>query len=93
MYASQAPNSEYHTLTELCQRKEQLREKMASDSKRIHSLWSKLTQPPKTNGSSSQRLSSIINTGGSILDGLILGWKLYRKFGKKGSIRIFGKRI
>ena len=26
-------------------------------------------------------------------DGLILGWKLYRKFGKKGSIRIFGRRF
>ena len=35
----------------------------------------------------------MITTGGGILDGLILGWKLYRKFGKKGSIRIFGRRF
>lgn len=93
MTTSQNQSQEYHTLTELRQRKAQLLDDLAKDDKRIRSLWTKLCYRPKADASPSQRLTSMISTGGSILDGLILGWKLYRKFGKKGPIRIFGKRI
>ena len=68
-------------------------EDIAKDDKRVKALWAQLFYRPKTNDTPSQRITNMITTGGGILDGLILGWKLYRKFGKKGSIRIFGRRF
>lgn len=93
MTTNQTPSPEYHTLTELRQRKAQLLEDIAKDDKRVKALWAQLFYRPKTTGTPSQRITNMITTGGGILDGLILGWKLYRKFGKKGSIRIFGRRF
>lgn len=93
MTTNQTPSPEYHTLTELRQRKTQLLDDIAKDDKRIKALWSQLFYRPMTTGTPSQRITNMITTGGGILDGLILGWKLYRKFGKKGSIRIFGRRF
>lgn len=93
MTTNQNQSTDYHTLTELRQRKAQLLEDIAKDDKRIKALWAQLFYRPKTNDTPSQRITNMITTGGGILDGLILGWKLYRKFGKKGSIRIFGRRF
>lgn len=93
MTTNQNQSTDYHTLTELRQRKAQLLEDIAKDDKRVKALWAQLFYRPKTNDTPSQRITNMITTGGGILDGLILGWKLYRKFGKKGSIRIFGRRF
>lgn len=87
-------SSDYHTLTELRQRKAQLLSDIAQDDKKIKTLWTQLFYRPKPTGTPSQRLTSLVGTGGSILDGLILGWKLYRRFGgKKLSFSLFGKRF
>ena len=84
MTTNQNQSTDYHTLTELRQRKAQLLEDIAKDDKRVKALWAQLFYRPKTNDTPSQRITNMITTGGGILDGLILGWKLYRKFGKKG---------
>lgn len=84
--------SPYRTLDDLRQRKAQLASDIAQDDKRIKALWNTLFHAPKPAATPSQRFTGMINTGAGILDGLILGWKLYRKFGKKGSTGFFGKR-
>ena len=93
MTTAQTHNPDYQTLTELRQRNAQLLSDIAQDDKRIKALWSQLFYRPKAEGSPSQRLTSLLSTGGGILDGLILGWKLYRRFGKKGSFSLFGRRF
>jgi hypothetical protein len=53
-------------------------------------LWNDLFHNPDiTDSNPSKRVNGLINTGVGLLDGLILGWKLYRKF--NGS-RLFRKR-
>ena len=52
------------------------------DEVRIGKLWSDLfhkedRHTPKT---PVQRMINMVNIGSGVLDGLILGWKLYRKF-------------
>ena len=71
MTTNQTPSPEYHTLTELRQRKTQLLDDIAKDDKRIKALWSQLFYRPKTTGTPSQRITNMITTGGGILDGLI----------------------
>ena len=39
-----------------------------------------------------KRFSGLINTGAGVLDGLILGWKLYRKFGGMKTSRSSDKK-
>ena len=62
--------------------KDELRQSIHDDEKRIGKLWSDLfhkedRHTPKT---PVQRMINMVNIGSGVLDGLILGWKLYRKF-------------
>lgn len=80
------------SLADIRARKEQLQNEIYADEEKIASLWSELfykkeTQEPAT---PVQRMSNMINMGAGVIDGVILGWKIYRKF--KGSRSIFKKR-
>ena len=50
------------------------------------------TDITKDRNTPTQRFSGAISTGAGILDGLILGWKLYRKFSGRQPGNILGKR-
>ena len=74
-------DSEYKSLNDIRLRKAQLLTDLTKDSNKIADLWNQLMHKPKNKNTPTQRFSGLINTGASVLDGLILGWKLYRKFG------------
>ncbi len=74
---------EYRSLDDIRLRKAQLRTDLTKDSNKIAGLWNELMHKPKDKNTPTQRFSGTISTGASVLDGLILGWKLYRKFGGK----------
>lgn len=70
------------TLEEIERYKDEVRQSIHDDEKRIGKLWSDLfhkedRHPPKT---PVQRMINMVNIGSGVIDGLILGWKLYRKF-------------
>ena len=73
------------SLEDLQARRDLLREEIIKDDEQIKALWNDLFHKPAMLASSSpsKRLAGILSTGAGVLDGVILGWKLYRKFKKK----------
>lgn len=86
----------YHSLEEIRAKKESLRDSIREDDRQIQALWHSLFQKPDmlTAATPSKRLSSLFSTGAGIFDGLLLGWKLYRKFSGKptSTFSLFSKR-
>lgn len=71
----------YRSLDEIRLRKAQLLTDIAKDSNHVEKLWNRLFHKQNSGKQTpSRRLSSLVSTGGSVLDSAILGWKLYRKF-------------
>ncbi|KXB84726.1 hypothetical protein HMPREF3034_00644 [Prevotella sp. DNF00663] len=87
MYTDQPnqPIESFRSLSDIRLRKEVLLSEIQHDDKRIKTLWTDLFHAPKDMVSStpSKRFSGFMNTGAGLLDGIILGWKLYQKFKKK----------
>ncbi|MCR5078014.1 MAG: hypothetical protein K6A82_08275 [Prevotella sp.] len=82
----------YRSLNEIRLRKAQLRTDILKDNNKLTGLWNELMHKPKDNTTPTQRFSGALSTGAGILDGLILGWKLYRKFGGSKQVGLFGKK-
>lgn len=74
--------STYNTLEEIRLRKNSLKSDIAANEKNIVKIWRSMFNydKPKSYQSPSRRLAGIISTGAGLLDGVLLGWKLYRKF-------------
>ena len=75
--------TEYKSLNDIRTRKEMLRNAISKDDEKIRTLWNELFKPTEIfdkNTAPSKRISRILNTGATVIDGAILGWKLYRKF-------------
>jgi hypothetical protein len=73
--------SDYKSLSQIRARKEVLLEEIQKEDKKIKELWESLFyHEDLLSASPTKRISGLLNTGASIIDGLILGWKLYRKF-------------
>lgn len=78
--------TQYKSLEEIRLRKDALLKDIRNDDKKIHQLWSSLFHRPDAlsgHATPSKRLNSLMSLGAGALDGLVLGWKLYRKFKKK----------
>jgi len=73
----------YTSLTAIQRRKEQLRKQIQKDDTQIQTMWKSLFSKSDS-PSKGMRVSGLMSTGAGVLDAIILGWKLYRKFkGKK----------
>ncbi len=75
--------SSYQSIEEIKMRKAELLKDIEADSAKIDEKWHSLFQKPKALSKSatpSQRISGLITSGASVLDGILLAWKLYRKF-------------
>ena len=79
----------YRSLEEIRQRKLALLNDIQADDRRIQSLWTSLFHKPEAlyAPTPSKRLSGLVSTGAGIIDGILLGWKLYRKFNKGRGFR------
>ncbi|SES96182.1 hypothetical protein [Prevotella sp. kh1p2] len=81
----ETPITPYKNLHEIRLRKALLLADIQKDDQKIRSLWSNLFHQPvafKSASTPSRRFNSLMNTGAGVLDGVILAWKLYRKFKK-----------
>lgn len=83
----------YKSLNDIRLRKAQLRSDIIKDSNKIAGLWNELVHKPKDNSTPMKRFSGMITTGAGVLDGAILGWKLYRKLGGKQPSPLKGLKI
>lgn len=85
MAESYTSTTSYKNIEEIQARKALLLKDIQKDGEKIdlqwHSLFRKPTALAKT-ATPSQRIGSILSSGAGVLDGLILAWKLYRKFKK-----------
>ena len=83
----------FNSLADIRAYKEELRQKIEQDENEIGRLWGTLFHPeePETR-TRAQKWMHLYNVGTSMFDGVMLGWKLYRKFGGGKGISIFGKR-
>ena len=74
----------YTTLRSIGDRKAQLLKEIRKDSDQINQLRQQLFSKPKMPAKRSGFMpSKLMGTGASVLDGLLLAWKLYRKFKRK----------
>lgn len=79
----------YRSLTQIRARKEALKKQIEEEDAKIKTLWDKLFRPnEQADTSPSKRFTDVLNTGAGVLDALILGWKLYRKFSGKPLFRL-----
>lgn len=71
----------YESLADIMARKAELKADLTANEKSISTLWGTLFKPEKqTAKTPSMKLANFISTGAGLLDGLLLGWKLYRRF-------------
>ena len=74
----------YTTLRSIEERKMQLLKEIRKDNNQINKLRKQLFAKPTALTSRKNRMSvqGLMNTGAGVFDGLLLAWKLYRKFKK-----------
>ena len=85
MKESYSSTTAYHSIDEIRARKAMLEKDIQADEAKIGQKWHSLFKRPQALSKAatpSQRMLSIVNSGASVLDGLLLVWKLYRKFKK-----------
>jgi hypothetical protein len=72
----------YKSLEEIRTRKDSLKKQIRKDDQEIRTLWGNLFHKPEPLGVMTpyKRITGLMSTGAGVLDGIILGWKLYRKF-------------
>lgn len=76
----------YNTLQDITNRKQVLREAIKDDESRIQEKWQQLFKAPamfSNNAPASKRIVSVLSNGWKLVDGFILGWKLYHRFKAK----------
>ncbi len=70
----------YHSLEDIKHQKEMALTKIRSNNKEMSFLWKTLTERPKQSSGKTFTFSNVMKTGIGVFDGLLLVWKLYRKF-------------
>lgn len=72
---------EVKTLSDIASMKDVIRREMQDDEEKITSLWDSMVHGDNVNPQSpTQRIFNMMNVGTGLVDGLLLGWKLYRKY-------------
>lgn len=82
-------STQFNTLDDIEAYKTKVRKSIRHDEEEMASLWNSLFHKESHHEAKTpvQRLTSYVNIGSGVLDGVILGWKLYRKFNGKVSFR------
>lgn len=72
---------EVKSLSDIVAMKDAIRSEIHNDEDKITSLWDNLVHVDNVNPQSpTQRIFNMMNVGTGLVDGLLLGWKLYRKY-------------
>ena len=72
----------YTTIEDIMAERNRLHEAMIQKGDEIASLWDDLVHPKQDDSSSpTQKLLQYANAGAGVVDGVLLGWKLYRRLG------------
>lgn len=80
----------FETLADIREYKEQLRGQLKADEQSMAEGWNALFHRDEAvSQNRAQKLMRMINLGSGMIDGALLGWKLYRKFHDGASL--FGK--
>lgn len=69
----------FNSVDEIRARKSIVRKKIGTEEQAIGRLWKNLTRKNET-PSSGGRFMKVFNIGAGVFDGVMLGWKLYKKF-------------
>lgn len=82
---------QFQSLTDIRNYKEELRKQIKHDEENIAAKWDDLFHKEEVapNGKA-QKLARMLSLGTGVFDGVMLGWKLYRKY-QEGSF-LFGKK-
>ncbi len=83
---------QYNSLADIQIRKAQLQTELLKKELEIKDSWKRVIIKEKTNRKGLDRYTHIFSSSVGVVDGLLLGWKLYRKFGKPGKTRWFKKK-
>lgn len=74
-------NNSISTISELKAQADLVREQIRVEQSEMHRHWNSLTkQRKKESKSKTQRLIGFLTKGSTVIDGALIGWKLYRKF-------------
>ena len=76
-----------NTLEDIAEYKAKIKEQIRMDEKSIGDKWHSLFNNEECK--TSNRWMSLLNTGMGVLDGAILGWKLYRQFKRNPILKKF----
>ncbi len=83
---------QYNSLADIQIRKAQLQTELLKKELEIKDTWKRVIAKEKNNRKGLDRYTHIFNSSIGVVDGLLLGWKLYRKFGKTGQVKWFKKK-
>lgn len=77
-------SSSLDSLTALKERQQTIKKQLNYSEKRLGTIWNEIFHSPaaKERNSPTLRAMTLITSYAGVIDGAILGWKLYRKFGK-----------
>ena len=81
----QEENLTIDSLETLRIRQAEIKKQLNKSEDRLAGIWNDLfhSEPTKAVASPTQRAISFLTNSAGIIDGALLGWKLYRKFGSK----------
>lgn len=76
------------TLEQLAERKDALRAELDNSEEALGQIWNEIFRSPSEEELSSptKRAMAWMTTSAGLIDGALLGWKLYRKFNKGFSL-------
>lgn len=82
---------QFRSLTDIRNYKEELRKQIKHDEESIAGKWDALFhKEEEIPRGKAQKLARMLSLGTGVFDGVMLGWKLYRKY-QEGSF-LFGKK-
>ncbi len=80
------------SLEVLTQYKSQLQAEMDTSEEQLATIWNEMFRSPTAEelNSPTKRIMATITSASALIDGALLGWKLYRRFG--GALKLFSRK-
>ncbi len=88
---TESKERQFRSLNDIREYKEQLRQRIRDDENRIAEKWNDLFHKEEPEAQNkTQKFIKMMSLGTGVFDGMMLGWKLYRKY-QQGAF-LFGKK-